>query len=350
MNRFNNDDTGVNLDTRPVQFPRSAALARTGTGLIVLRLKAGAIFPAFTRLGQVLTLVKDRQYRVELYVRVDDGTVIGNTAGAVVSTFCENTNTKVFVGKDTTVNEAPSLNGFYSKIEYLIVGDGAPWACYVALLGQPSLEPLDVNLSVDDFSVFSVQALTIPPVSNQNLVTDPGFNNNLAAWQYVSGQLVLRGDGWQEDYPFQSNDKPFIRTLPSGNRRLVLRLPSNRGVLQFVGVVQRVSLQAGQKYELSVQYNREEPRNVFSIFNFFIRLPDAAAKSGLVRETQGMLFGLVDVRLNSTNNFGRTTVTFVAPQGSNGYEVVLRLSSYGNEMLSGQYRMSFDNVRLKSVA
>lgn len=354
-NRFRQNDVN-NVETLPTLFPpRGTSRTHTGTGLIVLRLKAGAQFPATTRFGQFLNLQNLVQYQVDLYVRVD----VGVASGTIVSAFCENRVTKAFVGKDTTILTAPGggspgsyVKSQYSKISYNVVGDGNQWVCYVGLLGQPTSQYRE--LSVDDFSLCEVQTLPPPNPPSTNVITDPVFDGSLAPWNYPPpGRLVLTGNGWQEIYPFGFSPRPEIR--PTGTKRLVLRMPGNRGNFDFSGVVQKVSLVAGQKYQLSINYNRENPIDVpqnanATVFNYYVRLPDSTGPSGPVKFTEGTLFGSVDVLLPKDDPpFGTASSTFAAPVQSNDYEVVLKINAYGNEEISGQHRISFDNAKLVPI-
>ena len=336
----------------PIQFLRNAQRARTGTGYAVLNLWAGAVFPSFVRLGQPVRLQKQYLYRVQMWVRVDSGTVIGGTEGAIVSTFCEETNGGGFIGKDSNLDAVSGfIKGDYSRLSFDIVGDGGVWDCTVALLGQPTLVPLEVRMSVDDFRITELRALPNRNLRG-NVLKDSGFSGPLAPPNYTpDGQIELLTDEWQKDFFIGVADEPFLRGS-GGQRALVCQLPPirSREILEFTGVVHRVSLVAGQRYELSIQYTREEPRQkpagvAVTIFNYYVRLPGGAG--GLVRQTEGLLLGAVDVRVGD-NPTGTSAIRFTAPVRGT-YEVVLKLSAYGNEGIPGVYRMSFDNARLTRI-
>lgn len=347
--RFWNIRQPPGVTAASLQFLRDRAKARTGTGLLSLRLQAGAVFPSFVRVGQSVTLKNRYRYRVTLWVRVDAGTRIGGNVGAVVSTFCEAKNTGVFVGKDSTVDATPGFRKQdYTRIQFDVVGNGAVWDCTVALLGQPSAQPLPIRLSVDNFSVLEIRMLPNPGLTRANRLRDGGFNGPLAPLNYVNGQLVIPGNLWQADYFFSVATPPTLEGSGPA-KKLALELPtkSSRQVLEFTGVVQKVTLRAGQQYELAVRYTRVDPQPTslpFTLFNYYLRLPGTVG--GLIRQTEGLLMGLVDVRVTSAT--GVTSVRFIAPRGG-VWQIVLKVSAYGNERVTGPYRLTFDNARLTSI-
>lgn len=313
-----------------------------------------ATFPDQIRMGQSVLLKKDYVYSVVVWARVNRGTEINGRDGAIVSTFCEPQNrTGFFVGKDSTLNAVESFEKTdYSRVQYNIVGDGSIWICYIGLLGQPTDIPKEVTMYIDDFRVWEMSEIT-PPMGVQNALQDGSFDEGLSEVERTENGWEFNGDTpWHINYSRRYNTtKPFIGT----NGRLCMNLAADRNVLEFLGVIQQVDLQMGQKYELQIDYTRKEPAILppgvdVSIFNYYVRLPDDGSRLDQphVRHTEGMLFGQVDVRVFPNEPNGTSSVIIVAPKTAT-YEVVLKMSAYGNQNLGGAYEMTFDNACLMPI-
>uniref|UniRef100_A0A7S1VLR0 Uncharacterized protein n=1 Tax=Grammatophora oceanica TaxID=210454 RepID=A0A7S1VLR0_9STRA len=345
------------LSVSPIQFLRDPEVDGKETqGYCLMTLWEGATFPpAYIRLGQSVKLLKDYLYSVVVWARVHRGTTIYGKEGAIVSTFCQDLSGGGFIGKDTTLNavNTTSRTG-YSRIQFYVVGNGDNWDCYIGLLGQLTSDnpAKEVEMYVDDFRIWEVKEMSSPGVTNDALA-DGEFDERLSMIQYLDdGKPQFTGDTpWHLDYNryYMEGSIPYIQ-----DGRLHMHLAANRSFGEFLGVFQQVSLSQGQKYRLSVDYVREIPTVLppdvsVSIFNFYVRLPDAEGPiQPHVEWTEGLLLGEVDVRLERNNGpNGTSSMTFVAPQ-STIYEVVLKMSAYGNPGL-GEYEMSFDNAQLMPV-
>lgn len=356
----------VGPETEPIGFPRIRSAAYTGNARAVLSLRDGAVFPSRVRLGQQRTLVAGRRYRMVVWARLDVGTVIGARRGAIVSTFCEQLpeDGGGFVGIDTTFNESPGsfVRGNYRKIVFDVIGDGQMWTCWIGVLGQPSSPPTRVSLSVDDYRVFDMGARGSPELASRNRVRDPGFNKALLSPEYTPLgdnrfriELPLRD--WYEFYYVGLAARP---SFAGPGRRLQLGVTPTPGSPAFTGVIQRVPLAGGQRYEVCVDYRREEPAAAdmpagveFTLFNYYVRLPSQVdfGADALLRDSEGLLLGKVDVRVERNRPVGRSAVQIVAPRGSGQYQLVLKLNEYGNDALAGiPLRMTFDNARVVPIA
>ena len=112
--------------------------------------------------------------------------------------------------------------------------------------------------------------------------------------------------------------------------------------------------QAGQRYELCIDYKRVAPPPAqvpgYTVFNYYVRLPTNFGNDALLRNSDdGLLLGRVDVKPKRELS-GTSSVQFIAPRGGSNFQVVLKLSAYGNERVSGRYIMSFDNAKLVPIS
>lgn len=343
-----------------IDFDNNQPRARFGSKLAVLRVRAGAVFPARVRLGQEnLNLEKGFRYVYSVLVRVDSGLDNSglNGRGAIVSAFCERGNNLLdtpFTGKDVTISEAPRRSDgsyrkeLYRRISFTIIGDGKPnWRCWVGLFGQPFDISRPAILSVDAFKLTREGSVTGSSQSGTNVLA--GFTTALKVPGYFPDSRInfINGSGWYREQYLQG----VMPAVTSGRLQLAIRSGAQSASLS--GVVRQVQLKQGQVYHMCINYERVTPTNPpsnppFTTFNYFVRLPQAINDNAVPRKTQGLLLGRVDVQVGATR-IGRSTVKFVAPASSNKFEVVLRLNRYANENINGQHVMNFNNPRIVPV-
>ena len=283
----------------------------------------------YISVGQYLPLSCKKKYRFSVHVKWANPN--NGLPSAIISLWARNPD-GTYNGKDEWIYDGNNYK--YLNFEFTPNETGSVF-CYIALLthqkGFKNTDILVDALRIEEIG--DAEFEEDPRAFNQNLLKNSDFENNFASWQNTQSNPNNVG-GLNKDIVSINDDKKMRLILPSA--------PSNTYLNNtWTGVFQKVTLYAGNTYELSANVNRIEPdrRQYETIVNLYTYKP----KTTISDESW---LGSVDYKFNKRGSHPYSKT--IRPNETTTYHITARVFGWGNE--GRPVAVDLDDIEIKRTA
>lgn len=283
----------------------------------------------YINIGQYLELSSRKRYRYSAHVKwVNKGQT--RLPSAIVSAWAQNPD-GTYNGKDFFITEGDEYS--YISFEFTPNQTGKAF-CYMSLLThQQGFANTDIY--VDAFRIEEIGDATSdadPRPAGENLLANSSFGDGFAGWTptYWNPRKVAGLDRYLVG--------------GGGDERMRLTLPGARGNTllnnTWTGVYQKVTLYAGNTYEISAMVDRVVPdaRQYPTIVNVYAYKP--ATQAG-----PEAWVGSVDYKFNRADRH-RYSQT-ITPTETTAYQITTRVFGWGND--GRPVKVDLDDIQVTRV-